>query len=159
VNLEPLIGGISEMKIDKTNLAIIKHLRDGRKSFKKIAEELSLSENTVRSRVNKMIQGGTLEVSGLVNPEIIPGHTLAMVGVKLQTMDLIKKGEEFSNLRGVVSATVVTGQYDLILIILLNESFSLLEFYTKEVSRIKDVRSVETFVVYKNYNLKVPYVL
>ena len=147
------------MKIDKTNLAIIKHLRDGRKSFKKIAEDLSLSENTVRSRVNKMIQSGTLEISGLVNPEAMPGHTLAMVGVKLQTMDLIKKGEEFSNLRGVVSATVVTGQYDLILIILLNESFSLLEFYTKEVSRIKDVRSVETFVVYKNYNLKVPYVL
>ena len=147
------------MKIDETNLAIIKHLRDGRKSFKKIAEELSLSENTVRSRVNKMIQSGTLEISGLVNPEAMPGHTLAMVGVKLQTMDLIKKGEEFSNLRGVVSATVVTGQYDLILIILLNESLSLLEFYTKEVSRIKDVRSVETFVVYKNYNLKVPYVL
>jgi len=147
------------MKIDETNLTIIKHLRDGRKSFRKIAEELSLSENTVRSRVNKMIQSGTLEVSGLVNPETMPGHTLAMVGVKLQTMDLIKKGEEFSKLRGVVSATVVTGQYDLILIILLNESFSLLEFYTKEVSRLKDVRSVETFVVYKNYNLKVPYIL
>lgn len=147
------------MKIDETNLTIIKHLRDGRKSFKKIAEELSLSENTVRSRVNKMIQSGTLEISGLVNPETMPGHTLAMVGVKLQTMDLIKKGEEFSKLRGVVSATVVTGQYDLILIIFLNESFSLLEFYTKEVSHIKDVRSVETFVVYKNYNLKVPYIL
>lgn len=147
------------MKIDETNLTIIKHLRNGRKSFKKIAEDLSLSENTVRSRVNKMIQSGTLEISGLVNPETMPGHTLAMVGVKLQTMDLINKGEEFSKLRGVVSATVVTGQYDLILIIFLNESFSLLEFYTKEVSRIKDVRSVETFVVYKNYNLKVPYIL
>ncbi|MBE9519712.1 MAG: Lrp/AsnC family transcriptional regulator [Proteobacteria bacterium] len=147
------------MKIDETNLAIIKHLRHGRKSFKEIAEDLSISENTVRSRVNKMIQSGTLEISGLVNPEAMPGHTLAMVGVKLQTMDLIKKGEEFSKLRGVVSATVVTGQYDLILIIFLNESFSLLEFYTKEVSRIKDVRSVETFVVYKNYNLKVPYIL
>ncbi len=147
------------MKIDETNLAIIKHLRHGRKSFKEIAEDLSISENTVRSRVNKMIQSGILEISGLVNPETMPGHTLAMVGVKLQTMDLIKKGEEFSKLRGVVSATVVTGQYDLILIIFLNESFSLLEFYTKEVSRIKDVRSVETFVVYKNYNLKVPYIL
>ena len=147
------------MKIDETNLTIIKHLRNGRKSFKKIAEDLSLSENTVRSRVNKMIQSGTLEISGLVNPETMPGHTLAMVGVKLQTMDLIKKGEEFSKLRGVVSATVVTGRFDLILIILLNESFGLLEFYTKEVSRIKDVRSVETFVVYKNYNLKVPYIL
>ena len=147
------------MKIDETNLAIIKHLRHGRKSFKEIAEDLSISENTVRARVNKLIESGTLEISGLVNPETMPGHTLAMVGVKLQTMNLIKKGEEFSKLRGVVSASVVTGQYDLILIILLNESLSLLEFYTKEVSRIKDVRSVETFVVYKNYNLKVPYVL
>jgi Lrp/AsnC family transcriptional regulator for asnA, asnC and gidA len=147
------------MKIDETNLAIIKHLRHGRKSFKEIAEDLSISENTVRTRVNKLIQSGTLEISGLVNPETMPGHTLAMVGVKLQTMDLIRKGEEFSKLRGVVSATVVTGQYDLILIILLSEDFGLLEFYTKELSRIKDVRSVETFVVYKNYNLRVPYIL
>jgi Lrp/AsnC family transcriptional regulator for asnA, asnC and gidA len=147
------------MKIDQTNLAIIKHLRHGRKSFKEIAKDLSISENTVRTRVNKLIQSGTLEISGLVNPETIPGHTLAMVGVRLRTMDLIRKGKEFSKLRGVVSATVVTGQYDLILIILLSEDFGLLEFYTKEVSRIKDVRSVETFVVYKNYNLKVPYIL
>jgi Lrp/AsnC family transcriptional regulator for asnA, asnC and gidA len=147
------------MKIDETNLAIIKHLRDGRKSFKKIAEALSVSENTVRTRVNSLIRNGTLEISGLVNPETMPGHTLAMVGVKLQTMNLIKKGEEFSKLRGVVSATVVTGRFDLILIILLDENFGLLEFYTQEVSRLKDVQSVETFVIYKNYNLKVPYVL
>lgn len=147
------------MKIDETNLAIIKHLRDGRKSFKKIAEALSVSENTVRTRVNSLIRNGTLEISGLVNPETMPGHTLAMVGVKLQTMNLIRKGEEFSKLRGVVSATVVTGRFDLILIILLDENFGLLEFYTQEVSRLKDVQSVETFVIYKNYNLKVPYVL
>ena len=43
------------MKMDETNIAILKHLRQGRKSFKKIAEQLSLSENTVRARVNKLI--------------------------------------------------------------------------------------------------------
>ncbi|MEE4600078.1 MAG: AsnC family protein, partial [Desulfobacteraceae bacterium] len=41
------------MKIDNLNLLIIKHLRNGRKSYRKIAEELSLSENTVRARVHK----------------------------------------------------------------------------------------------------------
>ena len=94
-----------------------------------------------------------------MDPGAIPGHNVVIIGVKLQTMALVKKGEEFSKLRGVVSTSVVTGQYDLILIVLLNEEFGLLEFYTKEVSRIKSVRSVETFVVYKYYNLKVPYVL
>jgi len=81
------------------------------------------------------------------------------VGVKLQSMDLIKKGEEFSKLRGVVSVSVVTGRFDLILLVLLKEGFGLLEFYTDEVAKVKGVQSVETFVVYKSYNLKVPYIL
>ena len=82
-----------------------------------------------------------------------------MVGVKLNTMNLVKKGEEFSKLKGVVSVCVVTGRFDLILIVLLKEGFGLLEFYTEEVANLKDVQSVETFVVYKGYNMKVPYIL
>ena len=147
------------MNIDKNNLAIIKHLRNGRKSYKKIAQNLSLSENTVRTRVQKLMDEGVLEIKGLVNPESIDGHRVVMVGVKLQSMDLVNKGEEFSNLKGVVSVSVVTGRFDLILIVFLKPGFGLLEFYTEEVSKIKDVQSVETFVVYKSYNLKVPYVL
>ena len=147
------------MNIDHTNLAIIKHLRNGRKSYKKIAEELSLSENTVRARVHKLMREGILEISGVVDPQAINGHRVIMVGVKLQTMDLVKKGEEFSKIKGVVSVSVVTGRFDLILVVLLKPGFGLLEFYTEEVSKIKDVQSVETFVVYKSYNLNVPYVL
>lgn len=149
----------SHMKADETNLSIIKLLREGRRSFKEIGAQLSLSENTVRARVNKLIKQGVLEITGLIDPQFLPGHRVAMVGVKLQTMNLIKKGEEFSRLRGVVSVSVVTGRYDLILTVLLKEGFELLEFYTEEVGRIKDVQSVETFVIYKGYNLKVPYVL
>ena len=147
------------MNLDKTNLTIIKHLRNGRKSYKKIAQDLCVSENTVRTRVQKLIDEGVLEISGLVNPEIIDGHRVVMVGVKLQSMDLVKKGQEFSNLRGVVSVSVVTGRFDLILMVFLKSGFGLLEFYTEEVSKIQDVQSVETFVVYKSYNLKVPYIL
>ena len=147
------------MNLDGTNLEIIKYLRQGRKSFKKIAEDLSLSENTVRSRVNKLTDEGILEIAGLVDPDALPGHRLVMVGVKLNTMDLVIKGEEFSKLKGVVSVSVVTGRFDLILIVLLKEGFGLLEFYTEEVAQLKDVQSVETFVVYKGYNLRVPYIL
>jgi Lrp/AsnC family transcriptional regulator, regulator for asnA, asnC and gidA len=146
------------MKIDSTIIAILKQLREGRKSYKKIADELNLSENTVRSRVNKLIDNGILDISGLVDPEAVPGHRLVMVGVKLNSMDLVKKGEEFSRLKGVVSVSVVTGRFDLFLQVFLKEGFGLLEFYTEEVSEIDDVQSVETFVVYKSYNLKIPYI-
>lgn len=147
------------MKIDKTSIRIIKQLRDGRKSYKAIADELGVTENTVRSRVNRMVEEGVLDIAGLVNPETLAGHRVVMVGVKLNTMKLVEKGEEFSRLKGVVSVSVVTGRFDLILTVLLKDGFGLLEFYTHEVDRLQGVRSVETFVVYKGYNLKVPYVL
>lgn len=147
------------MKFDDTNLGIVKHLRDGRKSYKEIAEELSVTENTVRSRVNQLLREGALSITGLIDPEKIPGHRLVVVGIKLNTMNLVNKGEEFSRLKGVVSVSVVTGRYDLILNVLLNEEFGLLEFYTTEVARIEGVASAETFVVYKGYNTGVPYIL
>ena len=111
------------MKIDETSISIIKHLRNGRKSFKKIAEDLELSENTVRTRVSRLIDEGVLEITGLVNPEAIPRHRVVMVGVKLKTMDLVKKGEEFSKLPGVVSVSVITGRYDLMLVVFLREGY------------------------------------
>jgi len=146
------------MKIDSIHIAIIKHLRDGRKSFKKIARELSVSENTIRSRVGRLIKEGILEITGLIDPGALPGQKLIMVGVKLETTDLVTKGKEFSELKGVISSSVVTGRYDLILMVLFKEDFGLLEFYTQEMSRVEGVQSVETFVVYKSYNLMVPYI-
>ena len=111
------------MKIDKINLLIIKHLRNGRKSYQKIARDLAVSENTVRTRVQKLIEEGILDIKGVVNPESIDGHRVVIVGVKLQSMDLVNKGKEFSNLKGVVSVSVVTGRFDLILIVLLKSGF------------------------------------
>jgi len=146
------------MKIDDNTIAIIRRLREGRRSFRKIADELNITENTVRSRVKRLEKEGILEVVGLVDTEALPRHQTVMVGVKLNTMNLVKKGEEFSRLKGIVSVGVVTGRFDLMLIVSLKEGFGLLEFYTQEVSKIEGVHSVETFVIYKSYNLKVPYI-
>ena len=78
-------------KIDSTDLSIIKHLQNGRKSFSKIAKALAVTENTVRARVNRLVRDGVLDILGLVDPEAIPGHSLVMVGVKLNSMNLIRK--------------------------------------------------------------------
>lgn len=147
------------MKIDEVNIRIIQHLQDGRKSFKRIADDLGLTENTVRSRVKKLTDEGILAITGLVDPESIPHHQMMIIGVKLASTELFSKGEDFSKLRGVVRVSVVTGRYDLILEVLFNEAYGLPEFYTDEVPKVEGVRSLETFVVYKGYNVKVPYIL
>ncbi len=144
------------MKIDEINISIINHLKDGRVAFKKIADDLLVSEGTVRARVKRLQEEGVLEIAGLVDPEAMPDKYLIMVGVKLKDMNLVGKGEEFSKLRGVTSVCVVTGRFDLLVMVMLKKQFGMLEFYTEEVSQIENVRSVETFVIYKSFNLKVP---
>ncbi len=147
------------MKMDDINLEILRHLRAGRKSFKAIADELSLTENTVRARVNKMTEEGLLEITGLVDAQQIPGHQLVFIGVRMKTMNLSSKGKELSTLKGVISVNIVTGKYDFILIVLLKEDYSLLNFFTEEISKVEDILSSETFVIYKSFNMKIPYVL
>jgi len=147
------------MDIDETNIGILRHLKDGRKSFKKIGDALSITENTVRSRVNKLLEEGLLNFSGNVEVNALPEHSLLYLGVKLDSMDLKTKASEFSGLKGVISAGIVTGRYDIILQVLLGKNHTLLEFITEQVASIGDVRTVESFIVYKGYNLKVPYIL
>ncbi|MDA3956356.1 Lrp/AsnC family transcriptional regulator [Oceanispirochaeta sp.] len=143
--------------MDDLNKGILRELRDGRKSYKLIAETLAVTENTIRSRVRKMEEQGVLEISGFVNPDEIENLQIIMIGIRTRSMDYISKGEEISRLKGVLSVSVVTGRFDLIVTVELAGDHQMLEFLKNELSRIDSIEAIETFVVYKGFNLKVPY--
>ncbi len=142
--------------MDAVDINIIKELEDGRLSFKTVADRLGLAEGTVRNRVRKLTEQGILDITGVVDPEALPDQSVVLIGVRVADMDLVAKAEEFSRLRGVISVCVVTGRFDLIVTVMLEKEFTILKFYTEEAIKIKNIRSVETFVVYKSFNLKVP---
>ncbi len=148
-------------KIDDTNKSIIKQLCDGRKPFSNIAEELSVTENTVRSRVNKLIDDEILEICGLVDPNKISDLQVVMMGLKVKTLDLELKAKEIAKLKGVINVSVVTGRYDLMVQLVLNENanLSLLDFFKDQLNTIEDIAEVETFIVYQSENLRVPYII
>ena len=149
------------MKLDETNKAIIKELYNGRRAFSTIAEKIGITENTVRSRVNKLIEDGILQISGLVNPQYIPEMQVVVMGIKLSTLNLEDKAKEVLKLKGVISVMVVTGRYDLIaqIVTSTNDEQSLLNFFKNELSKVKGVSDVETFVVYQSHNYMIPYIL
>ena len=62
----------------------------------KIAEDLGVSEGTIRSRVKKLRDEGILEITGLINPDVLPDKYVVMVGVKLKDMNLVKKAEDIT---------------------------------------------------------------
>ena len=147
------------MKIDEINMKIIKQMQNGRKPVTEIAEDLSITENTVRTRIKNMINNSFLEIKGVVDPDKITNHFIALVGVRMKTPILVEKAEEFSELRGVVSVGVVTGCFDLMLLVLLSNEFGLLQFFTEEVSKIDGVATSDSFIMYKNFNWRIPYIL
>ncbi|MBO4393853.1 MAG: Lrp/AsnC family transcriptional regulator [Spirochaetales bacterium] len=149
------------MRLDETNKAIIKELSNGRKAFSTIAEKIGITENTVRSRVNKLLEEGILQISGLVDPQSIPEMQVVIMGIKLSTLDLEMKAKEMLKLKGVISVVVVTGRYDLIVQVATSsqDDQSLLNFFKNELSKVKGVSDVETFVVYQAHNFMIPYIL
>lgn len=146
------------LRLDPLNMRIIGHLQEGRKSYKKIAVSLGVSENTVKARVRKLEEEGILKIAGYVDPEAMDSHQIVYVGVKLKDMDYLAKGEEISRLRRVVSVGVVTGRYDLIVTVHLKHGFGHLEFLSEELSKVDRIESIESFIVYKGFNTKVPYI-
>jgi len=144
--------------MDDLNKGILRELQDGRKSYKLIARKLNVTENTVRSRVRRMEEQGILNISGFVNPDEIENLQIIMIGVRTSSMDYISKGEEISRLNGVISVSVVTGRFDLIVTVELSGDKQMLDFLKNELSKIESIEAIETFVVYKGFNMKVPYI-
>lgn len=140
---------------------IISQLQNGRKSYAEIAGELMITENTVRSRANRMMEDGTLKIQGLVNPDAIEDLQIIMIGVKLKSLDIEEKLDELSGLRGVMHAVAVTGRYDIIIWVELfeDDNFTLTNFLKYELSQIEDIDNFETYIIYSSRNLMVPYLI
>lgn len=126
-----------------------------------MAEELSLTENTVRSRVNKLVSEKVMKITGLIDPAALPGHQVIIVALKLDTVELKEKAKELSQLKGVVSTSITNGRYDCFLYVLLSDDqgFSLPDFLDGELSKVDRIKDYETFVVYRSVNLKIPYII
>jgi len=146
-------------KLDEINKKIIRHLQEGRKSYKEIADALSIAENTVKSRVRKLEEDKVIDITTVLNPEAIEDQIIVLVGIQVKDLSYVKTGEKLSKLKRVINVCVVTGRFDFIILVHLDKEFGLLEFLDQELAQIKGITVSETFVVYKSFNLKIPYLI
>ena len=134
-------------------------MREGRKSYREIAEDIYIAENTVKARIRKLEEAGIIDITTVINPEELDGHQIVMIGLQVDHLDYVQTGEELSKLNRVINVNVVTGRYDFIINVHLDHDFDLLRFLSQELSSIKGITVSETFIVYKSFNLKIPYLL
>ena len=73
------------MSVDQLDLRIIRSLDgEGRKPYRKIAEELSVSDSTVRKRINRMLENGIIkEFNVLLNYQALGRIIKAFIGLRV----------------------------------------------------------------------------
>lgn len=147
------------MKINDTDLAIIKHLWDGRKSFGHIAEEMGLTATTVRKRVKRMLNSNAIQINCLVNPFLLEDHSSAVIGFRFSPKWITPGVEEVGRLQGVVFSALVSGRYDAIAFLLFDKKFTYEDFLEQEVPKLEGLIEMETFNVLDGINYQLRYVL
>ena len=125
--------------------------KNGRISNREIARRIGITEGTVRQRLNRLIESGTLRITAELNIESFPETYLAIVGVKIDGRRLNECAEQVEKLPSVLTTMIVTGRYDIITTILAPTRQTLVDFVTDQLSKIPGVKDSETYVVLKNF--------
>lgn len=137
----------------------MRHLWDGRTPYQVIGEKIAVTTNTVRNRVNRMLREGILQIIGLVDPNAIPGHSSAFIGIKVELNKIESVAKKVGGLKGVVISARVSGRFDIMASVLFNESFTHEDFISKELSKVEGIISVESFHVSDGQKYNLRYVL
>jgi Lrp/AsnC family transcriptional regulator, regulator for asnA, asnC and gidA len=148
-----------KLVMDEVNVGIIRHFWDGRVPFSKVARDLGVSENTIRSRVKLLEDRSILQIIGLIDPEFLPYHSVAFVGINAEPTEIVRVAEQVSNLKGVGMASCVSGRYNIMSFVMFNEEFSIEDFVRDELSKVEGITGIELIPIYKGFKMQCRYVL
>ncbi len=132
--------------LDATAKAIIEQLQeDGRRSYAAIATAVGLSEAAVRQRVQKLIDGGVVQIVAVTDPLHVGFQRQAMVGIKVRG-DIGPVAEAVSAIPEVDYVVTTAGSFDLLAEVVCEDDAHLLEVISHRMRTLPGVAETETFV-------------
>jgi Lrp/AsnC family transcriptional regulator for asnA, asnC and gidA len=141
------------MQPDDIDWKIIDILRKGHIPNNAIAKELNVSEGMVRQRIKRLKEAKILTVRALINPDVLSSQQLAVIAVNVKEAALLEnKAHEIAALENVLSVSVSSGRYDLMVEVLVSSNRGLVRFLTEELSSVQGVSNTESFMMLKTYN-------
>jgi Lrp/AsnC family transcriptional regulator for asnA, asnC and gidA len=140
--------------MDETDRAIIACLQyDGRMPFTTIAEQIGVSEGTVRNRVGRLRQEGILQVVGVVDPHLLGLRATAIVGVVVQPARLEAAARVIATFEEVSYLVMTSGTFDLLVEVLCEDTEHLARFLSDKLLCVEGVQRTETFYILRTYKL------
>jgi Lrp/AsnC family transcriptional regulator, regulator for asnA, asnC and gidA len=142
---QPIPGG----GVDEVGKRLIEELQqDGRRSYAALAKTVGLSEAAVRQRVQRMVDGGLMQVVAVTDPMQVGFRRQAMIGLRVEG-DLVRVADELTKIDEVDYVVITAGSFDILLELVCEDDDHLLRVLSEQIRVLPGVRDSETFVYLK----------
>ena len=134
--------------LDEISKQIIEQLQqDGRRSYAAVGKAVGLSEAAVRQRVQRLLDGGVMQIVAVTDPLTLGFRRQTMIAVKCDG-DLEEVADQLANIDEIDYVVITAGSFDLLLEVVCEDDDHLLEILSR-VRAVSSVTSTETFVYLK----------
>ena len=140
--------------LDKIDQAIITCLQyDGRTPYTKIADELDITEGSVRRRIKRMVDSGKLQVVGIVKPKEMGWNEAGMIGINVQAHRIEEVAEVIAQLPEGSYLFQAAGEFDLFAEVYCKDRDHFVSFLNNKLQKIPGVDRTQTFIILKMHKL------
>jgi Lrp/AsnC family transcriptional regulator for asnA, asnC and gidA len=141
-------SGQARVLLDDISKEIIEQLQqDGRRSYAAIGKAVGLSEAAVRQRVQRLIDGGAMQIVAVTDPMTLGFRRQTMIGVRCGG-DLERVADQLAAMDEIDYVVIIAGSFDLLIEVVCEDDDQLLEILSR-VRSIPSVTATETFVYLK----------
>lgn len=131
------------LSLDEIDRAIVAHLRrNGRATNQQIAKNLSLTAATVSARIRRMEEADALRVVAVSDFSAHGFNVLLEVAIEVDGRQASEVAEELARLPEVFAAHLVTGRYDIDILVALHDFDELAELMMNKLAKIRGIRSM-----------------
>ena len=116
--------------------------KNGRATNQDIADQLSITSATVSARLQKMEEARAMRVVAASDFSAWGYNVIIAVGVRVQGRDIHDVGRELATFAEILSVNVMSGTYDLELLVALHDFSEIQEFLYQHISAVEGVAQI-----------------
>lgn len=135
------------------NLILQTLQKDGRVPFTQIAKQAGVSETTIRSRYQILVEKGIVRTVGIVDPYALGFQAPAIITVSVEPGMTDQVAKAIAELPEVSYLVMTLGTCDLVVEVFCRDLPHLTNLVTQRVRVIPGVRSTETLIIARSYKL------
>ena len=140
--------------LDNVDKGIIGALQaEGRRPYRRIGEDLGVSESVVRYRVQRLEQSGLLKVVGIADPLRLGFDRMALIGLKVRPGTLASVCEAVTAFPETSYVAAIAGTYDVIVEVICRDTAHFGELLAGRLHAVDGVVSAESFFVLEIYKM------